>query len=166
MHNVFMLIGPPCSGKSTWTKAHFAAAERPAHVASTDDILEEYAAADGVSYSEAWTRHFKVADQEMFSRFRDAMAAGQDIIIDRTNMRAKVRRKFLSQISRKNYRIVAVIFEVPRDVLSARLISRAQETGKYIPDEVVTNMLETYQPPEPADFDEIIHVTYEQQLAA
>lgn len=166
MKTLYLLVGPPCSGKSTWTAAHMADAARPTTIASTDDIIEERAAELGMTYSEAFKAlDFKEIEKEMWARFKAALERGDDIIVDRTNMKVKSRASFLAQTPRKTYRTVAVVFEVPREELDRRLKARAEATGKNIPKFVVDGMIESYQEPQVGEVNEIITVKYEVEPA-
>lgn len=151
----YILIGPPASGKSTY-RTVLAAQHPDAVFVSNDDIIDEFAAANGMTYSEAW----HVIDQDMVdrlmrTRFRDAISARRVVVVDRTNMTVKSRRRFLSQLP-KGYKKVGVVFNVPRDVLDIRLKTRAEATGKHIPAAVVDSMIASYQEPIIGEFDSVL----------
>jgi predicted kinase len=79
------------------------------------------------------------------------------VVIDRTNMTAKGRKKYLDMVP-KNYKKIAVVFNIPDDELQRRLKTRADETGKTIPSFVLENMLKSYQEPTLEEFDKIIFI--------
>lgn len=157
---LFLLIGPPASGKSTWTAKFLAdksaAGElRNTTIVSSDDVLESWGREHGLSYSEAFARcDHKWVKSEVNRMFDEGVARGDDIIVDRTNMTAKIRRSFLSRVPRTT-RKVGIIFDVPRDVLNERLDRRARETGKFIPQSAIDEMLRIYSPPTEQEFDEL-----------
>jgi predicted kinase len=154
--HIFVLIGAPASGKSTWTTAYLETA-RPTTVASTDQQIDAYAAANGLSYSEAHDKiDMESLEQNMQGSIRVAVAKSQDIIIDRTNLRVKSRNRWLSQVPRHYVRIGVVFTVEPVEALFKRLHKRAKETGKYVPDLVVQEMLSSYQPPTLDEFDIIL----------
>jgi predicted kinase len=154
---VIALIGLPASGKSTFTKAYMAANARSTVILSSDDLIEEIAREKGKTYSQVFpTIDMKELEGVMTQRQRTAVALGQDIIIDRTNMRAKSRRRWLSQVPRHYIRIGAV-FEVPMAILHQRLFARKVATGKDIPKHVIYDMLKDYQEPTYDEFDIIVH---------
>ena len=155
VNKIILLIGPPCSGKSTWTTKYIAETTRATTVVSSDDIMEAWGRERGLSYSEAFRDiDHKWVKKEVQRVFTEAVARNDDVIVDRTNMTLKVRRSFLSQVP-KTTRKVGVLFVVPRDVLTVRLDRRAQETGKFIPESVIEEMLRIYSPPEPGEFDDL-----------
>lgn len=113
---------------------------------STDDMIEEYAAEKGLTYSEAFS---KVDFKSLNTRFKYAIKAaveeGKDLIIDRTNMTVKGRRELLKLA--EGYEAHAVVFIVTDAVLEKRLKERAANTGKFIPKHVVENMAKSYVAP-------------------
>lgn len=153
--SVYMLIGPPGSGKSTWREHYLTTTSRPSVVISNDDVVEEYGAKHGLTYTES----FRALDadevrKEVSRRYDAALLTGNDIIIDRTNMTVKARRSFLARVP-KHYRRIAVVFEIEREELNERLAKRAAETGKFIPPAVVDDFIAKYQAPTTTEFDEI-----------
>ncbi len=148
-----MPVGLPGSGKSTWIKAYLAATARETIVVSSDDLIEERAAALGKTYTEMYPSiDMKELESVMAGRIRVAAATGQDIIVDRTNLRMKGRRRWLGQVPR-HYVKFANVFEIELPVLHQRLFARSVATGKTIPKNVVQDMLDSYQEPTTEEFD-------------
>lgn len=155
---IILLVGLPGAGKSTWTREYLKSNPNTV-VVSSDDLIEEFAKENSLTYSEA----FKLVNQNeiekaMMQRFNDAVAEDKDIIVDRTNMTSKGRNKFLSKVSSK-YIKTAIVFDVPQDVVESRLKSRAEQTGKVIPEFVVRSMRSNFQRPTLDEFDVIRLVT-------
>ena len=162
-HKCFVLIGPPASGKSTWRAKNLSTnlitndtPETHAVVISGDDLIEAEMALTGDSYPVVFARHdFKEQKRILRNQFTQAVEEGRDIVIDRTNLTVKGRRSFLASLPR-TYERVAVLFDVPLPTLFERLERRGIETGKVIPVKVVEDMIASYQPPAPGEFDRII----------
>ena len=153
---VYILIGPPASGKSTWRETFLSKSAYPTTVVSTDDLIEEYARENALNYNDAFFQvNFSDIEKKMFSNLREAISRTDNIIVDRTSMRAKFRRRVLSNIP-KTYKKVAVVFDIATPILLSRLHIRAAETGKMIPVKSVMEMIETYQEPTLEEFDSII----------
>lgn len=150
---LYMMVGVPGSGKSTWITSQDFDRNRTA-VISTDAIIDRRAAAAERTYSEVFQEEIKSATAEMNQNLRDAIAQKMDIIWDQTNLTAKVRRGKLAQIP-EEYRRVAVYFATPTDAeLNRRLANRP---GKVIPVNVILGMKSQLEPPTEAEgFDEII----------
>jgi len=156
MPTIYILIGPPASGKSTWREAYRAKIAEPTVVLSTDDLIEDYAAKNGINYTEAFGLiDFSELEKKMFSNMRDAFSNSHNVIVDRTNMSMKSRRRFLSNVP-KNYNKIAVVFDIEPSLLFQRLNKRAEETGKNIPEKNVLTMIQNYQEPTLEEFDSII----------
>lgn len=134
-------------------------AVRPCTVVSTDDLIEEWAALRSLNYSQAFREvDFGSIEAAMFGTFEDAVDHGRDVIIDRTNMRFKSRNRFVQRAG-NHYRRIAALFELPDDVLSERLKTRGDATGKRIPQNVIDDMRRTYEPPDARQFHHVVRVT-------
>lgn len=152
---IYVLIGLPGSGKSTWTRKQLNDGKDYV-VVSSDDIIEELGAKDGLNYSEAFKLYSGQATGMMKQRARDALSSGKNVIWDQTNMSKKKRRGILQQVP-NNYIKIAVDFDVDDKELFRRLEDRANKTGKRIPRDVVMSMAQSYEPPTRDEgFDKVI----------
>lgn len=145
--NIYILVGPPAAGKSTWVEKEF---QGECHVVSTDDIIQVIADNDGKTYNETFAKYIKAAEAIMWQEF-DRMVNGDynPIVVDRTNMSVKSRRKFFERLRNfhkgHGYKIHAVVFPKPEgEEYERRLNSRP---GKTIPEAVINGMLAAFQMP-------------------
>lgn len=138
--NMYMLIGLPGTGKSTWWNRY--PNETGVAYISSDAIIERIAANTGKTYNEVFKTAVKVAEKEMYQQVEDAVKAGQDIVWDQTNLNKKTRAKKLAMIPNE-YRKLAVYFPVTDDH-EQRLASRP---GKTIPAHILKTMAETVELP-------------------
>ena len=158
------MIGLPGSGKSTWVERFLKT--NVASIISSDDRIEEWARQNGLTYNQAFRNltdkganpSLKSFETEMFSDLVEASARGEDIIVDRTNLSEKSRRRFLSRIP-ASYRRVAVTFDIDRAELDRRLNNRSINDGKTISASIVDGMAENYSPPSLEEFDAIVTST-------
>jgi predicted kinase len=152
MPKLFMLIGVPGSGKSTWIRSR----NHDAVIASTDDKIEAAAAAQGKTYNEVFDAEIKAAGAAMREDVKQAVKDKRDIIWDQTNLTAKTRRGKMGQVP-KSYERIALFFPTPDgEELQRRLASRP---GKTIPAHVIASMLASLEPPMiDEDFDAIYEV--------
>lgn len=152
MPTLYMLVGVPASGKTTWTKSN----RGNALVASSDDYIENQAEKMGTTYSDVFDKFIKAANTHAIETARKAFSDKIDLIWDQTNLTKIGRRNKLKMVP-KDYKKVAVFFPTPHeDVLKKRLTNRP---GKNIPDYVMSSMIKTIEKPSKDEgFDEVITV--------
>lgn len=152
MPTLYMLVGVPASGKTTWTKQN----KGNALVASSDDYIEKQAEKMGTTYSDVFDDYIKAANNHAIQIARTAFSDKLDLIWDQTNLTKNGRRNKLKMVP-NDYKKVAVFFPTPHmDILKTRLTSRP---GKNIPDYVMNSMIKTLEKPTKDEgFDDIIIV--------
>jgi predicted kinase len=150
MPTLYVLVGVPGSGKSTW--AHGQEWALSCAYINTDKFVQAYARTRGKTYSEVFEFIMPRAVKMMTDEVIAAREQGQDIIWDQTSTTVHSREKKLVMLP--DYRKIAVVFATPDAAeLSRRLNSRP---GKVIPDHVVTSMIENFEQPTLAEgFDQI-----------
>ena len=155
---MYMLVGPPYSGKSTFVKeelASLAAGDYPVPVIiDSDSILVDMAEKANTTYNQSFLLNHKKASKEMFRRAEAAFKNGQDVYWDQTNMSRKARARKLIMVP-DHYEKIGVVF--PQ--LSAEELARrtALRTDKVIRQNIIDDMIASYQRPELDEgFDRII----------
>lgn len=143
--NMYILIGPPGSGKTTWVEKEF---QGECFVVSSDKIIEEIAAEKNQTYNEVF-HYAKVAEAMMWQEFDKAIEIGHNpIVVDRTNMSVGARARFFNRLKQwhkgHQYAIHAVVFPKPEDAEHERRLNRP---GKTIPPEVISRMLASFKLP-------------------
>lgn len=141
MPKVYMLIGVPGSGKSTWIANQTWAQEMP--VVSSDRFIDKYAEEQGKTYNEVFDEYAKVAMRLMENQACICHANNLDFIWDQTNTSAKSRKSKLAMLP--GYEAVAVMFRTPEAEEHARRL--ANRPGKAIPDNVMQSMMRNLQEP-------------------
>lgn len=140
MAKLYMLIGVPAAGKSTWRAQN----AMDAVVISTDDILEQIAAQQGTTYNAVFKDNIKLATQLADQKVADAFAAGYDVVWDQTNLTRKSRAGKLARVP-ENYEKFAVFFPTPEKAEHARRL--ALRPGKVIPGNILNGMISTVEQP-------------------
>lgn len=152
MPTLYMLVGVPASGKSTWVKQN----RGDALVASSDDYIEKQAEKMGTTYNDVFDDYIKAANNHAIETARRAFSDKLDLIWDQTNLTKNGRRNKLKMVP-KDYKKIAVFFSTPHiDVLKNRLGNRPE---KNIPDYVMNTMIKTVEKPTTDEgFNEVIVV--------
>lgn len=150
MATVYVLVGVPGSGKSTWIRNQDWA--RDCVVVSTDAFVEQEAERQGRTYNEVFHDYMPTAVKLMADQVVEAREAGQDIVWDQTSTTVASRRKKFNMLP--NYHAVAVVFPTPEPAeLERRLAARP---GKTIPWNVMQGMISGLKAPTEAEgFDGI-----------
>lgn len=180
---VDLLIGIPCSGKSTYTNSEYN--KDKIFIISMDNIRYRYAEKKGLSYKDLFEKpnedefHSKkfgkktksgnwelveYLNEEMkkdFSRdirmSRTALDEGKRVVVDMTNLKKKDRKSVRSWFKDdKDIKFRAIIFEFEEniDLIKKQNRIRSKTDDKIIPESVIDNMITTYNP---IDLDENIH---------
>jgi predicted kinase len=150
MPKCYQLIGVPGSGKSTWIKNQTWTLGM--HIASTDNFVEDYAKAQGKTYSEVFDEYMPIAVNMMAEQVVFCRNNNLDLIWDQTSVSIKSRKRKFSMLP--DYEHIAIVFRTPeKEELDRRLANRP---GKNIPDHVMRSMIENFDMPTEAEgFKEI-----------
>jgi len=155
-----VLVGPPCSGKSTHIKNNFSNYT----IISRDNTLMEYGLAShpDLTYSELFktlqTEDHENVDKLVTEKFMLATKNRENIVIDMTNMSPKSRRKWsqgTSNIVGKEYYKQAIVFFTGYEELLKRNTIRYGQEGKNIPEGVLLNMCKNFKLPMHDEYDNI-----------
>ena len=142
-----ILVGVPGSGKSTWFSKNKTASMAPI---STDNIIEFMGSLFGFTYDQIFKDSISLAEKIMWKRLEWNAERRNDVVIDRTNLTAKSRKKFIDYLKPYGYEFEAVVFPLPGTVEFSeeewfrRLDSRQ---GKTIPNAVLASMVNSAQMP-------------------
>ena len=149
---ITFLIGPPASGKSTWTAKN----GNGAIVISRDDIVDRLRQGTNMSYSDIFMNDEfqKKVNSELQGHINNTLKSNKNIIVDMTNMSKKSRNSILSRVP-KNYTKNAVVFNTNREELIRRLKKREMETGKKVGFDVVDRMINSFEMPDNNEFNNI-----------
>jgi predicted kinase len=138
---LYVLVGVPGSGKSTWIQNQQWATGIP--VVSTDRYVQEYADKQGKTYSDVFEEYMPIAVKLMANQVLICQANKTDIIWDQTSTTIATRARKIRMLP--EYYKIAVVFKTPeREELNRRLQSRV---GKHIPDHVVDQMIDQWDNP-------------------
>ena len=150
MSKCYQLVGVPASGKSTWIKNQDWALGLT--VVSTDAFVEDYARAQGKTYSEVFEAYMPTAVNLMAEQVVRAREHGHTIIWDQTSTTVKSRTRKFNMLP--NYEHIAVVFRTPDEEEHQRRLKT--RPGKVIPEHVLHDMVWNFEmPTEEEGFKEI-----------
>jgi tRNA uridine 5-carbamoylmethylation protein Kti12 len=163
----YMLVGLPGTGKSTWTD-RFKRKHRDElinegikndtpynwnlSVISTDDIVQTIADQHRLTYNQLFDNiTYSFAEKISHKLAKFAFERNDIVIWDQTNLTIISRAKKLVLVP-SHYKKICIVFRIPDDHID-RLQSRV---GKIIPEDVMMNMIKSYQQPTLTEgFDDI-----------
>jgi len=153
MSKLYMLVGVPAAGKSTWIDKHN---NGNVMVASSDAYIDRIAASQGKTYNDVFADNIKAATQHALNVAKQAFDLGLDLIWDQTNLNRKSRAPKLAMVP-DHYEKIAVFFPTPaQDEHERRLKSRP---GKQIPHNILVGMIRGLEKPTTDEgFDEVIEI--------
>ena len=149
---LYVLVGVPGSGKSTWI-GHQTFNWDNTVVVSTDIFVERYAMSVGKTYNEVFEDYMPTAIGLMAESAQLAFAEGKDVVWDQTSTTIKTRARKL-RMAPATYIKIAVVFNTPSLTVHAKMLDRP---GKVIPTEVIQDMVARFEMPTVEEgFDKVI----------
>lgn len=152
---LYMLVGIPYSGKSTWVSKMLQSNPHSNDlvVLSTDAYITKYAESEGKKYQDIFADQkksqqvMKMATKDLHKQLNSAVTENKAIIWDQTNLTPQTRSRNIranKDIINKYHR-VAVFFPTPAsDIIQERMKARMDQR---IPEDIVWNMARKLQPP-------------------
>ena len=134
MPKLYMMVGLPASGKSTYAK--LLAEESNGIVVSSDGIRAEWYGDEAIQGDAS--KIFR----EVELRCKNALRASQSVIMDATNMSAKKRANFLRQMPACHK--ICVVMAVPFDECLARDEKRSRSVGPAVMEKMRKNFQMPY----------------------
>ena len=149
MQTLTLLVGLPASGKSTYTQQYIA--QDGIMVLSSDAIRGE------LFNDETNQDNNSLVFKTLYSRAREALIRGDNVIIDATNINIRDRKRVLDNFTDLNIRREAIIFDTPTFICIERDKNRSRTVGK----KVIFNMKSRYQRPTKQEgFDKITIIRF------
>lgn len=151
MTTLYVLVGVPGSGKTTWV-GHQKVDWDTTIWTSTDKFVEQYAKSVGKTYNEVFDYVMPFAVEQMANEVRRAFNNNKTVIWDQTSTTVSSRAKKLRMVP-EFYKKIAVVFETPDPSTHEKFLNRP---GKIVPMDVVQQMINNWEEPTLEEgFDEI-----------
>ena len=134
-NKLYIMVGIPGSGKSTWIANHKSSFSRPYKIVSRDEIRFSLVAEDEEYFSK---------EKEVFKKFVEAIKEGLDsdldVYADATHINEASRTKLLRALgcSLKGIKVEAIVIKPPFDIIEQQ---NAQRTGReFVPLSAIRRM--------------------------
>ena len=146
-----MLVGIPCSGKSTYVeKLKTIPYWSNSVILSTDAYIEKVAQEHNTTYNQIFEDCISEATRQLELEFIMAKDKGKNLIWDQTNLTVKTRKKKLSKLP-SFYARGVIYFEIS---LEEALERNKNREGKFIPESILKRMYHQLEiPTKNEDFD-------------
>lgn len=143
-----VMVGLPAMGKSTLVEGMY---KPDTFIYSTDNFIEDVAKHFGITYDEAFEDNIKGASESMNVLLDTAIKEGKDIIWDQTNLGVGKRRKIINRMKQAGYQVRCECIVPPEaghiSDLKDWKYRLANRVGKTIPQNIMTNMFESFTIP-------------------
>lgn len=160
MPTAYLMVGPPGAGKTTFVSWSLVAGGdlSPSYVLNPDGLLYE-----GMEYRWSKSRVAR-AWRRIREDYHQLLRTRRNLALDATNVQRDDRREYVEAASHAGYRVIAVWFAVPLDVLVERDAQR-EDAGKRVGEERIRQFLAAAEAPTAEEgFDEVWTVGPDGQL--
>lgn len=150
MGTLFILMGIPCSGKSTYAKKFFC--ESNTIIISTDEIRKELTGT--YKYSQKTNNAvFETAK----SRVEYYLSRNFNVYFDATNTKKSSRKNFIDISKKHHSKVVCIVLNTPLEICKKRNSKR--KIDRRIPIETLTTMSSSVESvSESEGFDKIVYI--------
>ena len=146
MKKCLLLVGLPCSGKTTLI-TDLKKQYQINYVVSSDNYIEEYALKHNSTYSKVYAECIDDAINHLKNDVKRLILENKSFIWDQTNLSIKSRASKINELSRFGYELSAFVFNLTQEEHSKRLQQRNSLGDKYISRKLIENMRQSYQEP-------------------
>lgn len=144
-----VMVGLPATGKSTIVKGMYK--DSDTWIYSTDMYIDTVAEENGITYNEAFESNIQNAIRFNEEKLKTMISFGKDIIWDQTNLGTGKRQKIINRMKQAGYDVDCHCIIPPEaghlDDLKIWKHRLANRPGKVIPQEVLSNMYESFAVP-------------------
>ena len=151
MSTIYIAVGLPGSGKSTYAK----------NFIKDKDI--EYLSSDELRAVFGKSEEDQTVTPLVFGHIKrkvdEFLKDGKNVLVDATSVNRRERSDYINTAKKYGAKVVALVFKMDRQGLIDRNKKRGEQGGRVVPDWVIDKMLAKFEEPSTSEgIDEIIYV--------
>ena len=139
MSTIYIAVGLPGSGKSTYTK----------NFIKGKDI--EYLSSDELRAVFGKSEEDQTVTPLVFGHIKrkvdEFLKDGKNVLVDATSVNRKERSDYINTAKKYGAKVVAIVFKMDRQGLIDRNKKRGEQGGRVVPDWVIDKMLAKFEEP-------------------
>ena len=147
MNTLYITVGLPGSGKSTYVKNFI------------KDKEIEYLSSDSLRAVYGKSEEDQTVTPLVFGHIKrkvdEFLKDGKNVLVDATSVNRKERSDYINTAKKYGAKVVAIVFKMDRQGLIDRNKKRGEQGGRVVPDWVIDKMLAKFEEP---SYDEGIDV--------
>ena len=147
MNTLYITVGLPGSGKSTYVKNFI------------KDKEIEYLSSDSLRAVYGKSEEDQTVTPLVFGHIKrkvdEFLKDGKNVLVDATSVNRKERSDYINTAKKYDSKVVAIVFKMDRQGLIDRNKKRGEQGGRVVPDWVIDKMLAKFEEP---SYDEGIDV--------
>lgn len=153
MATLFITIGLPGSGKTTYAKKLASDYSKSITYLSSDELRAKFGT--GEEDQSVTPQVFAHIKQEVDNLLKH----GKNVLVDATNVNRGDRKESIDTAKKYGAQVIALVFVMDRAGLIKRNLDRSKLGGRAVPTEVIDKMLAKYEAPTSSEgIDYIIYV--------
>lgn len=139
MNTLYITVGLPGSGKSTYAKEFIKG--KDVEYLSSDSLRAVYGKGeDDQTVTPIVFGHIKKKVDEF-------LKDGKNVMVDATSVNRRERSDYINSAKKYGAKVVAIVFKMDRQGLIERNKKRGEQGGRVVPDWVIDKMLNKYEEP-------------------
>ena len=139
MNTLYITVGLPGSGKSTYVKNFIK--DKEIEYLSSDSLRAVY------GKDETDQTVTSIVFGHIKRKVDEFLKDGKNVLVDATSVNRKERSDYINTAKKYGAKVVAIVFKMDRQGLIERNKKRGEQGGRVVPDFVIDKMLNKFEEP-------------------